>query len=122
MFLIMSLPMAPQWRIALLLVWLADSLRELHALRCGSARVRRLRLNQCGEITAESPCGSQLPMTLLSGSMVLRRVAWLRLRFPDNRRYAELICGNPAKEPAWHRLQLIWQHSGRAFGRKQLNC
>jgi hypothetical protein len=115
--LIMTLPLPLPWRVLFALVWIADTCREICNMRTGAARVRRLRLNHLGQFVAEGPDGAQVPLQLLSGSVILQRIAWFRLRFPDQCRYAELMCGNPATDPAWQRLQLIWQQAGRTFGR-----
>ncbi len=115
--LVLHFPMAPAWRGLIIVAWVADVLREMIRMTAGAARVRLLRLDESGHIVAERPDGGTECLTLLTGSLVLRRFAWLRLRFPDNRQYAELICGDPAKDLEWQRLQLIWQQSGGTFAR-----
>jgi hypothetical protein len=115
--LVVSLPLPPAWRGMLLLLWLADTVAGLRGIHAGMLRLGSLTVNQFGEMSVTGPDGTLETVTLESGSVVLRRIAWLRLRFPDNSRYAEFFCGNPVNEPAWHRFQLIWQHAAEAFGR-----
>ena len=115
--LILHFPLAPVWRGLIIVAWVADVCVEMARIIAGAARVRLLRLDETGHIMAEGPEGSMLDLTLMTGSLVLRRFAWLRLRFPDNSYYAELICGDPARDQQWQRLQLIWQQSADAFGR-----
>ncbi len=117
--LIVFLPLAPVWRILLAAGWVGESFRELRGLARGAARLKRLRLDADGNIAGLGPDGRFEALTLLSGSMVLPRLGWLRLRFPDGSRYGELLRGDPSRDLEWQRLQLIWRHSRTAFGRQE---
>ena len=75
-----------------------------------------VRLDQTGRIVADGPNGEE-ELTLLDGSMVMPRLAWLRFRFTDNCRGVELFLGDVDKDPHWQQFQLIWRQSGGAFGR-----
>ena len=112
------MPVAPLWRLLLTLAWLGESLRELRGLVRGAARLRRIRLAADGEITGHGPGGHTEALTLLSGSVILSHLGWLRVRFADGSHYAELIRGDPAEDLEWQRLQLIWRHGRAAFGRQ----
>lgn len=94
-------------------------MRELKAMARGSARLDALRLDAAGNAVGFGPAGGPEPLCLLSGSMVLKRLAWLRLRFADGSTHGELFAGEPGSDPAWHRLQLIWRLNRRAFGRPE---
>ena len=116
--LIVLMPLAPVWRVLLAAGWVGESLRELRGLVRGARRLCLIRLDADGNITAIGPDGRFEDLALLSGSMVLSRLGWLRVRFPDGNRYGELLRGDPARDPEWQRLQLIWRHSRTAFGQQ----
>ena len=116
--LILCMPLAPVWRMLLVCAWVGENIRECRRLARGAARVRRIRLDADGNIAAMTPAGRFEPLTLRSGSIVLSRLAWLRVQFPDGSGYGELLRGDPARDLEWQRLQLIWQHSRTAFGRQ----
>ncbi len=116
--LIVLMPLAPIWRILLAFVWIGESLRELRGLARGAARLRFIRMDADGNIAGVGPDGHIEVLTLLSGSIVLSRLGWLRVRFADGSRYGELLRGDPARDLEWQRLQLIWRHSRTAFGRQ----
>ncbi len=116
--LIVFMPLAPGWRILFALAWVGESLRELRGLVRGARRLRLIRLDADGHIAGLGPDGRCETLTLLSGSLVMSRVCWLRVRFPDGSRYGELLRGDPARDLEWQRLQLIWRHGRRAFGRQ----
>ncbi len=116
--LILFMPLAAVWRILLAAAWVGESLRELRGLARGAARLRFIRLDAAGNISGIAPDGRREVLTLLSGSIVLSRLGWLWVRFPDGSRYGELLRGNPGRDLEWQRLQLIWRHSRTAFGRQ----
>ena len=117
--LILLMPLAAVWRFLLAAAWIGESLRELRALTRGAARLQLIRLDADGNIAGLGPDGRFEVLTLLSGSMVLSRLGWLRVRFPDGSRYGELLRGDPARDLEWQRLQLIWRHRRAAFGRQE---
>jgi hypothetical protein len=78
-----------------------------------------MRLDADGNIAGIGPDGRVEPLTLLSGSIVLKRLAWLRVQFTDGSEYGELLRGDPATDLEWHRLQLLWRHRRTAFGHQE---
>ncbi len=116
--LIVLMPLAPGWRILFVFAWVGESLRELRGLVRGARRMRLIRMDADGNIAGLGPDGRVEALTLLSGSVVMSRVGWLRVRFPDGSHYGELLRGDPARDPEWQRLQLIWRHGRGAFGRQ----
>lgn len=116
--LILLMPLAPLWRLLLAVAWVGESCRELRSLVQGAARLTRIRLDADGNVSGRKPDGQYEVLTLLTGSIVLSRVGWLRLGFQGGRRYGELLCGDPARDLQWQRLQLIWRHNRAAFGRQ----
>lgn len=115
--LILTMPLAPLTCVVLLSLWILDGVREMRRLVRGRRRVIVLVLTESGTITATDADGRRHELTLLSGSVVLPRFAWLRLRFADKCQYGELIRGNADKDPQWQKLQLIWRQSAASFGR-----
>ena len=116
--LILLLPLAPVLRILLSCAWVGDNIRECRSLVRGAARLRLIKLDAVGNIAGITADGRSEPLILKSGSIVLSRLAWLRVQFPDGSGYGELLRGNPARDHEWQRLQLIWRHSRTAFGRQ----
>lgn len=116
---ILILPLPPVLRGAISIIWSVDCARELRMLKRGAARISHLQLDANGDIFATGSDGRRETLVLLSGSVVLSRLAWLRLRFPDGSIFAELMWGDPASDPRWQRLQLIWQQRQAAFAARQ---
>ena len=114
--LIALLQISPLWRWACGLVWLADGLRELRNQRLGSVQVCSLRLDSRGLVVATDVAGQRHDLTLLTGSVVLPGLAWLRVRFASGLSYAELFTAKRADPGTWHRLQLLWHQAREPFG------
>jgi hypothetical protein len=114
--LIVSLPLRPAFKALVALLWVARSLLETASQVRGMGRIERIRISAGGSVEALSRSGKANPLTLLSGSVVLSRIAWLRLSFGDGLRYGELLTGNPRRDDEWRRLQLIWRQQAAAFG------
>ncbi len=116
---LLAMPLSWLLKVPLALAWLFECRRELLNFRQGTARLHELRLDAAGKVTVIGPDGSIGPATLLSGSMVLQRLAWLRVRFADGRKHGELFRPRSRLDADWHRLQLLWRHRRGAFGRQE---
>ena len=103
-------------RIPLALVFIGESCRELRRLNRGAARLQQLRLDAAGNVLGLGPGGQVEPLALLSGSIVLEKLAWLRVRFADGLEHGELFRPNPGTDPEWQHLQLIWRHRRTPIG------
>lgn len=114
---IVAMPFPLVARASLVVLWLLESLRELLNVRQGNARLHELEFSACGKVTVTGPDGKVRRVTLAAGSVVLRRLAWFRLRFADGLQHGELFRRGPGREAEWFRLQLIWRHRRTAFGR-----
>jgi hypothetical protein len=114
--LILGMPLLPGPTAAFAALWLSACLLEIRAQFCGMRRIYRIRIDSDGNLLGQSQDGRIEPLQLLSGSVVLTRVAWLRIRFTDGVQYGELLTGNPYTDRHWRRLQLIWRQRGSAFG------
>ncbi len=104
------------WRVSGGLLWTADVGYGMWRLVRGQQRLERIVVSSGGTLAAVSSDGSRDSLVLLTGSVVYRRIAWLRFRYSDGRQHAELLMGNPARDHGWHGLQLIWRMSRDAFG------
>lgn len=116
--LILLLPFTTPARLLLLLLWLGDTLRELRQQQRGFGRVRQLNVTADGEIRANGPGAEQAVVTLCSGSLVLRRVAWLRIRFADGLCYGEPLADCAGRQPGWAHFRLVWQQNRQRFWRR----
>ena len=121
LLLIFFMPLAASWRLLLAFLWTGESMRELQKLMRGAARLQHIRLDASGDISGQRPDGGTEALTLLSGSIVLSRIGWLRLRFPDGSHCGVLLRGDPTRDLEWQRLQLIWRHGRAAFGRQDVS-
>ena len=99
-------------KLFLAATWLALCGFEWHAFRRGYARSRRLRITVGGSVERQSLDGTWKPATLGAGSVVLPRVAWLRIEPRGMQPYAELVTGDCRRSEEWRRLQVIWRHIG----------
>ena len=116
MVLILSLPFSTSWRIVLLLIWLTDCSLTFSRLAIAWRQVTAIRLDIAGSVHTEAPDGSLVQTTLESGSVVCRRVAWLRFRLADGRPHGELLLASGTEALTWHRFQLIWRLCRATFG------
>jgi len=114
--LIALLQVSPFWRVIFSSIWLADCWRELGNLGTGAARMRSLVLDSRGFVAAIDRDGDRDELALLTGSMVLPGLAWIRVRFSSGKCHAELFTQQCAGPETWHRLQLLWHQSREAFG------
>lgn len=117
--LIAGLPVLPGLKLLVAGLWLVQSLLEIAGQLRGMSRIDRIRMTSAGSIEGLSGNGTKEPLTLLSGSVVLSSVAWLRLEFGDGLQYGELLAGNSRLDEQWRRLQLIWRQQPAVFGRPQ---
>lgn len=116
--LIVLMPAPLPVRAGLAALWFGSGLLELRAMARGRARLERIRIALDGRVFGVA-CGEAEPLQLLPGSVVLARVAWLRIRFADGLSCGELLAGDARTDPAWHRLQLVWRQRSSVFGRPE---
>jgi hypothetical protein len=114
--LVLGLPLRPELVLVLVFLWLVRCLFEIRLQARGASRIDRIRIYPTGSIEGLSRTGTVESLSLLSGSVVVSRVAWLRLGFEDGLQYGELLTGNPCRDEQWRRLQLIWRQHAAAFG------
>ena len=107
---ILLLPISLLWRVAATVVWLSKNGHDLSLISKGHKRCRRIRISHDGGITIMTQGGVWAPASLVAGSVVLSRCAWLRFEFDDGHRCAELLRGCARENKQWRRLQVIWRH------------
>ena len=99
-------------RVILGLAWLFLMARELWRHGLAYSRNGILRISAGGRTEVQVPGGDWRPAELCSGSIVLSRLAWLRVSTADGARYAELLRGLSRESEDWRRFQVIWRHIG----------
>ncbi len=110
--LILRLPLPP---FALLLgsvAWLVHSVWELRQIGRDYGRYRRLRLAADGGILLLDIDGNWHTGRFSPGSILLRRVGWIRVKHSEGRTSAMLFRGSCRESHDWRRLQVIWRHIG----------
>ena len=104
----------PALKAALALGWAGLCGREWWALRRAYASGGLLRVAPGGQIERQRHDGTWETARLCAGSVVLPRVAWLRIAPGAGPRYAELVRPETDRSENWRRLQVIWRHIGAA--------
>ena len=92
--------------------WFIAGCYELAHIERGFESCNAVRLSSDGEIAVLNNDQEWLPVTLQTGSIVLRNYAWLRLRAANGDNFVELMHGNSRQSEEWRRLQVIWRHIG----------
>ena len=94
------------------LVWVAVGRFELRRLEQGFDACRSIRIDSSGEIAILNSDGIWAPARLLTGSVLLRKLGWVRLQDHRGQIFLELIRGDARQSQDWRRLQVIWRHIG----------
>ena len=115
--LLIHLPLSPWARLGLAMLWLVSQLREISRLARGAGRVIEIRIGEAAA-TVVNRQGREEPVQIISGSVVLPRLAWLRFRLPDGLICGELLRGDPASNEQWRYLQILWRQGPGTFGRR----
>lgn len=110
--LIFTLELNVLMRAVAAVAWGALSYLELRQLRRGFNSCVAIRVLPGGAILLRNRDGEWIPADLLTGSVLLQRFGWLRLRSADGCRFAELISGDSRTNRQWRHLQVIWRHIG----------
>jgi len=94
------------------LFWASIGWFELRRLQLGFDSCHGIRINSNGEIMILDMDREWVPGTLQTGSVLLRRLGWLRLQGSSGQLFLELIRGDARQSQDWRRLQVIWRHIG----------
>lgn len=109
---ILTLPLDAALRALGCAVCLAAGRFELGRLRRGYRLCRAIRVFPGGELEIQGPDGDWTPGTLLSGTIVLQTVGWLRFRTDAAGTFVDIVRGDARESQQWRRLQVIWRHIG----------
>ena len=115
LLLLIRLPVSVPVRLALVVPWIIGSIRGLSRQSRGVHRIKAIRL-EVGVATVVDRHGRQAPVRIMSGSIVLPRLAWLRLRLADGLICGELLRGDATVCLQWRHLQILWRQGPGAFG------
>jgi len=110
--LIISLPLPTIASLVGMALWSLISVRELRALRCAWAGCVALRITANGDVGVLGPNLEWRSAQLVSGSILLRKAGWIRLKTGSGRVFAELVRAGGQRGRDWRRLQVIWRHIG----------
>jgi hypothetical protein len=114
--LLFHMPLPYGVRALMLVAWMWICVYDWRSQLRAYRRVAAIRIQVTGRIDTIRPGGQTEPVRLLGGSLVLPRIAWLRLEFADRSHYAELLTGDSRLCAGWHWLQLSWRQHGLRFG------
>jgi len=93
-------------------VWVVAGRHELAGIERGFESLTAVRLSARGEVAVLNNDREWLPVTVQTGSVVLRNLAWLRLQAENGDVFVELLRGNARQSKEWRRFQVIWRHIG----------
>ena len=110
--LILTLDLDTAIRAVSCFVWFVAGRYEIVRIECGFESCNAVRLSSDGEIAVLNNDQEWLPVTLQTGSIVLRNYAWLRFQAANGEKFVELMRGNARQSEEWRRLQVIWRHIG----------
>jgi hypothetical protein len=110
--LIWMLAIEASWRYAAAVAWLLLNCRQLCQIVKGYRHCRCIRMGPSGAVQLQGPDSCWFAATLLPGSVVFGRLAWLRFEAEDGRRFAELLRQKCFGNKDWRRLRVIWNHLG----------
>jgi hypothetical protein len=110
--LIVSLPMSTVLRVLGVILWSLTTLRELFELRGAWSRCIGLKFVANGEVGVLDFDNEWHPAQLVSGSILLRSMGWLRLKTATGNVFAELVRAKHQPPRDWRHLQVIWRHIG----------
>jgi len=99
-------------RALVFLIWASSGWFELRRLQLGFDTCHGIRIDSNGGIMILDTDHEWVPGTLQTGSVLLRRLGWLRLQSSSGQLFLELIRGDARQSQDWRRLQVIWRHIG----------
>ena len=109
---ILLLPVHAAVTVGAAILCIVYGVHEQVRMRRAYRRFSRLRMSCNGELRVLDRQGEWQPGILLAGSVLLRRVGWIRVRTDAGFVFAELVRGHCREHPDWRRLQVLWRHVG----------
>ena len=110
--LIVTLPFDAAARAAMLIPWCAFTIRELLVLYRAWRNCLAIRITADGGAAVLGADDEWRTAELISGSVLLSRLGWIRLRVAGGPCFGELLRGRRREDRDWRRLQVIWRHFG----------
>jgi hypothetical protein len=104
------LPVATSWRLLATAGWLALGVAEWGRIAFCYRQCAGYRLFHDGSIEILLHGGGLETARLGAGSLVLARMAWLRVEADCGWCCGELVFGNVRRSEDWRRLQVIGRH------------
>jgi hypothetical protein len=103
-------------RILLVVGWIGHCVWQMRRQALGHAAVVAIRLSADGLVTLIGPGGHWQRARLITGTIILDRVAWLRLARPGHGSHGELCRASRVGAANWHRFRLISAQAGPGLG------
>lgn len=106
-FLVTQVPLGAGWRAVVAAAWTALTGVELGVLASMYRGLDGYRIEASGRVTLHAAGKPGTAASLLPGSVVLSRVAWLRFGKPSGASWGELVTLRTQDANDWRRLQVI---------------
>ena len=94
------------------ILWALLGRFEMRRLQRGFDSCTAIRIYSDGEIAVQNECQEWVPGRLQTGTMILRRFAWMRVQTASGSRIMEPLQGDARVSEDWRRLQVISRHIG----------
>jgi hypothetical protein len=101
------LPVSVGWRWSVTGAWLVLGAAELGNTVRHYRKRRGFRFRADGRVEILSPGGGTIAARLGRGSVILPRLAWLRVQAESGACCGELVTGHVRRSEDWRRLQVI---------------
>lgn len=110
---LLCLPVPPALRTLAAAGWAFCMILGYVGRRSRQQQLQRIRVYADGTAQLLSPDGAWSYVAVRGDSVVLNRLAWLRLEYADGHRHAELLRGDSRESEDWRRFHVIWKHVSR---------
>ena len=109
---ILTLSVDTALRVLGCLIWGAFGRFELNRLGQGFDTCSAIRVDSSGEFSVLKNNDNWVPASLMTGSVLLRKLGWLRVKDESGQIFLELVRGDARQSHDWRRFQVIWRHIG----------
>ena len=110
--LILTLELGVAIRAIACVFWALLGRFEIRRLQRGFDTCAAIRIYSDGEIAVLNECQEWVPGRLQTGTMILRRFAWMRVQMANGAKIMEPLQGDARLSKDWRRLQVISRHIG----------
>ena len=105
-------PVSATVRVLIAVPWAVWGVVELILLNGHWRTYAAIRVWPDGRAALLNAGGDWCPATILPGSVLLSRCAWIRVRPEGGKAFAEPLRGARRKCHDWRRLHVLWPHIG----------